>query len=128
MLRTNSKALRDKIKKHIQDNYNPDGYDLPPADDFPTIAQQILNTFRREKQYTKPYMSERLNFSDWCYGLPSILCCDFLLGDTRGYVADLLEQTPQQAAKYSDERASDFMIVLIYDELRRAEDEFSAKC
>jgi len=127
MLKTNSAAVRAKLRKYITDNFDPNGYDLPPAQSFNEISSQIMTTFRREKQYTKPYVTERQNFSDWCFGLPSILCCDFLLGDTTAFVAELLEESPQQAAKYTDSESSNLMIHLIYNELSNNEKKSTQK-
>lgn len=124
MLRTNSTAARLKIRKYIRDNYDSTGYDLPTATTFPEIAANIMKTFRVEKRQSAEYIKdERRLFHDWCFGLPSVLCCDFLLRDTNAFVAALLEQTPTQAAKYTDEQSSDLMVSLIYNELKKANNE-----
>ena len=128
MLKTNSKQAAANIRAYILNNFNP--YDEQPRE-WPEAAAYILDTFRDEyrvaetiKKYHRAgrYISEQTLFEDWAAGLPSIL--DTCYYYTRAAVDDLgeiLEETAEERAKYSEEQAEQLLTRLIYRELKKAE-------
>ena len=130
MLKTDSKIFRNKVKEFILDSFNYEGaaidYNYEPIErDFDAVKKVILEVFRSEKFYTDSYyvkhnIHESVAFHDWCLGLPTIfetfdsIACN--PGDTLG---GLLEQTPQERARYSSNDSEKMLCDLIYRELTR---------
>lgn len=129
MLKTNSKKARENIRAYIVEHFEPCGYDLDPAPvTFPEIAAAILDTFAHEKPYSTKYiyragLSDEKVFMDWAAGLPSIL--DTCYYYNRSAVDDLgaiLEETPEEKARYSESDAERLLTHLIYRELIKGRD------
>ena len=123
MLKTNSKKARENIRAYIVDCYNPENYDFAPATDFPTIAGNILQTFREERppEGTFARMSEGERFTDWASRLPSLL--DTCYYYNRSAVDDLgaiLEETEEEKARFTESQAEALLTSLIYRELMKA--------
>lgn len=117
MLKTNSKKARENIRAYIVNHYNPDNYDLAPAADFTTIARNILQVYRGEKNH--PITPDL--FEDWASGLPSIL--DTCYYYNRSAVDDLgaiLEETEAEKARFTESQAESLLTSLIYRELMKA--------
>ena len=126
-LRSNSKKAVENIRQYIRDGYNSDGYELQEPDTFPALAAQLLQVFRSEK-YPLPqdvryyHGSEQAAFSDWCAGLPSILdTCYFYNRSAVADLADILQETPEEAARYTEQDAGQLLTWLIYRELKKGE-------
>lgn len=119
-MRTNSKQAKENLRAYIVENYTPDNYDLPDCGDFPCIARNILDIFRREKFY--PNQPEIQAFADWCQGLPSILnTCYYynrFASDDLGYI---LDQSPEEISRYTEEQSQALLTKLIYQTLKEAE-------
>lgn len=131
-LKTNSKAVNEKIKKLIIDCYNDsteyyafEGRQM--ATDYNGICKDILSAFDTEKvkhnlQYKAGRISKQDLFMDWMQGLPtafSIADDIFYFGDAVDYVGDLLEQTESEKAKYTTEQAEKLACYLFYRELTK---------
>lgn len=124
MLRTNSKKARENIRAYIINHFDGTNYDLPETNDFSEIANYIYNTFKSEKYYSDNYMmknriSEQTSFTDWCSGLPSIL--DTCYYYNRSAVDDLgaiLEESENEKARYTEEKAENLLTYLIYREIK----------
>lgn len=117
MLKTNSKKARENIRAYIVDCYNPENYDLPACNDFPTIAQNILRILREEKR--GPVTPDL--FEDWAAGLPSVL--DTCYYYNRSAVDDLgaiLEETEEEKSRYTEQQAESLLTRLIYREIIKA--------
>lgn len=71
MLKTTCKKAIENIRKYIEDNFDPSGYDAEqPFDSFEQKARFILATFREEKRHEfQRKVSEQDVFMDWCSGL-----------------------------------------------------------
>lgn len=126
MLHTNCKKARENIRAYITDHFDPSGYELEKTPEtFPEIAVCILETFADEKRYSTQYylrysITDQAAFTDWCQGLPSIL--DTCYYYNRSAVADLaavLEETPEEASKYTETQAENLLTRLIFRELMR---------
>lgn len=128
MLRTNTKAVKAKIQKYIIDNFCPDDYTSNPPQEFGEIGRFILQTFRKEKYSLKEDFifyrnSEALAFEDWAAGLPGILnTADYYcINSAVDILGDILEETEQEKAKYTEEASEKLLTSLIYRELKGAE-------
>lgn len=128
-LKTNSKAVKEKIRKLIIDCYESsteyygwDGKEL--ATDYNGICSDILNAFRSEKvngnlQYKAGRISLQDLFTDWMQGLPTAfnLSDDIFLGNAVDFLGDLLEQSETERNKYTSEKAEVTACYLFYREL-----------
>ena len=124
MLRTNTKEARVKIQNYIINNFCPENYTANPPQEFGEIAKFILQTFRSEKYNLKEdfryYKTEQAAFADWCAGLPSVLdCCYFYTRSAVDDLAEILEETDQEKAKYTETEAENLLTFLIYRESKR---------
>lgn len=122
MLKTNSKKARENVRAYILNNFTPEGYTDNPPQEFPEMAAFILDTFRSEKPAIGSYsrMTESERFTDWAQGLPGVL--DTCYYYNRSAVDDLgavLEETPEEKARYSEPQAESLLSYLIYRELVR---------
>lgn len=122
MLRTNSKKARENVRQWILDNLGPD-YE---AGSFLEAAKIINEHFYNEKlkndlRYEAGRVSRFDLFEDWASGLPGALCCDNIyLRPVVPVVAAILEETPAEAARFSEDQAEKLMITLVYRELEAA--------
>lgn len=126
-LRSNSKKAVENIRQYIRDGYNPDGYELQEPDTFPALASQLLQVFRSKKYHLPQdvryyHGSEQAAFADWCAGLPSIFdTCYFYNRSAVADLADILQETPEEAARYTEQDAEQLLTWLIYRELKKGE-------
>lgn len=131
MIKTNSKALNEKIKNLIIDCYNDSsdyyGYEgREMATDYTGICKDILTAFENEKvkhdcQYRAGRISKQDLFMDWMQGLPTAfsIADDIFLADATEFVGNLLEQTESEKAKYTTEQAEKLACYLFYRELTK---------
>lgn len=129
MLRTNSKKACENIKAYIMDNFDASdyvGYDDCPTTEpetWPEIAAFIWNTFDEEKPRTNNYRNvpDEIRFRDWTQGLPSVLNCLYWWYSRSAVddVAKILEETPEEAAKYGEIEAGELLTHLMYRELSK---------
>lgn len=126
MLRSNSKKARENVRAYIINHFDGTNYDLPETNDFNEIANYIYNTFKSEKYYSDNYMSrnrisEQASFTDWCSGLPSILdTCYYYNRSAIDDLAAILEETETEKARYTEEKAENYLTYLIYSEIVKA--------
>ena len=121
MIKTNSKQARANIRQYIRDNFDGTNYSIEAPEDFGKLAGIILDTFRQEKRYNNFHGSECDLFADWAAGLPSILdTCYYYNRSAVDDLAQILEQTPAEAERYSQSDAEKMLSRLIYRELLNA--------
>lgn len=127
MLKTNSKKLAENIRNYIMDNFTPENYTDNPPQEFEQIAAFILDCFRSEKYHLPEdfryyHNNEKAAFADWCAGLPSVLdTCYFYNRSAVDDLGDILEETPEEKARYTEEKAEQNLTWFIYRELTKAE-------
>lgn len=122
MLKTNCKQARENIRNYIVNNYDASGYDVnQEATDFTEIANIILDTFKDEMSWRlRRGENQQQAFVDWCQGLPSILnTCYYYNRSAVADVATILEETAEEASRYSEQVAEQLLTWLIYRELMR---------
>lgn len=132
MLKTNSKAVNEKIKniiiecyKNSGEYYGFEGREM--ASGYAGMCKDIMNAFYIEKvkndcQYKAGRISAQDLFMDWMQGLPtafSVADDVFYHGDALDYLGDLLEQTEAEKAKYTTEQAEKTTCYLFYRELKK---------
>lgn len=126
MLKTNSKKARENIRTYIMEHFDPTGYDVnqEPAT-FEETARIILDTFAEEKQYDTRYiyrvgLSDYNVFKDWAAGLPSILdTCYYYNRSAVDDLGEILEETTEEKARYTESQAEERLTYLIFRELQK---------
>lgn len=124
MLKTNCKIVNDRIKAFILSAYNTDTeseysesgiqiLDTKNGTDIKSVCKNIYNVFRAEKAYEN---ESQQTFSFWISGLCNPIGGDwYLRGNTVDILSDMLEYTPAEKEKYSDDfQACEFLDHLIY--------------
>ena len=97
--------------------------------DYSDICKEILTAFENEKvkydcQYRVGRISKYSLFSDWMAGLPSAfpVSDDIFLSSAVDWLADILDETEDEKARYTEGKAETTACNLLYRELtRRAE-------
>lgn len=146
MLRTNSKKARENVRAYILDNIDLDdlrmqlvvealrknkaldAYEssLPRVDVFSIAAHELDNAFYLEKLlHNKNYQAGRVDrgalFHDWCAGLPGILdTCYFYNRSALKDLQNILEESDQEAARYTETQAENLLTSMIYREIWEA--------
>ena len=118
MLKTNSKKARENIRAYIMKNFRPEGYINWTLSEFYEIAFYILGIFQREYPTDK---NMRNAFEHWAAGLPSVLNCDYYLNSAVDTLGDILEESPEERGKFTQEQAEKILTKLIYRELTSVE-------
>ena len=119
MLKTNTKAVRERIQHFINTHVDFSGYDLEKTPETATeINKAIFGCFLSEMKFSK-ICNEQETFIDWCSGLPSILDCCYYLNSAVEMLGDILEETPAERAKYTEEQAERLFSYLIYKVVKR---------
>ena len=129
MLKMNTKKARENTKQYIIDNFDATNYTDAPPVEWHEIALFILETFRTEKyncveDYRYYRNCEFDAFIDWCAGLPSVL--DTCYYYNRSAVDDLgaiLEETEEEKARFTEDKAEWGLTYVIYSELIKEENK-----
>lgn len=122
MLKTNSKQAKENIKKYIMEHFDYSNYEdeeNSTPEEYEDICKCIYETMLSEKFYAKE-VNEYETFKTWCQGLPSIL--DTCYYYNRSAVEDLriiLEETEEEASKFSEEQAEERLTYLLYREITK---------
>lgn len=127
MLKSNSKKAKENIRAYIRAGFTGDSYGIEEPESFEELAAVILDTFRAEKPRTeqnmiRARMSWQDVFEEWASGLPSIIdTCYYYNRSAVEDLARIMEETPEEAEKYSEQDAEKMLTYLIYRELTAAE-------
>lgn len=126
MLKTNSKKAIENIRFYIMENFDCSNYDITKygfakkPETFPEVARCILAVCKSEKRY-QTYNREFDMFKDWCQGLPSLLdTCYYYNRSAMSDLAEILEETPEETERFTEEQAEEKLTYLIYRELKKA--------
>lgn len=123
MLKTNSRKAAENIRKYIAENCTFYNYDVEKPETFPEIARLILKTCNEEKFY-RVYKSRYEQFKDWCQGLPSFFdTCYYYDRSAVDDLAEILEETKEEASRFTEEKAAEKLTYLIYRELVKGASE-----
>lgn len=121
MLKTNSKQAKENIKNYIINHFDFSNYETE-SNTAPTkykdICKCIYETMKDEKFYKSNNDFE--TFKSWCQGLPSILdTCYYYNRSAVEDVKMILEQTDEQANKYTESQAEETLTYLLYREITK---------
>ena len=131
MLRTNSKKAMENIKKEIMDSYEAasEYYTFEGREtktDFNEICADILEAFRIEKlENNRYYIAGRANrsemFMDWMQGLPTAfpVADDIFLRSAIDFLGNILEETEEEKARYTEDKAEKLACNLLYRALEK---------
>lgn len=128
MLKTNSKKVIEKVKVYILENfeeyYNDNSeYISEKLTNVKDVFNFIIKTIKEEKKHDVKRNYNFLSFEifkDYCQGLPSILNCDFLYHPTaKKILVNWLEETEEEAARFTEEQAEEKIIYLLYKTLNK---------
>lgn len=123
MLKTNSKKAIENIKNYIMNNYTPDSYgeEAESKTEFQDIARYILSCAKHELAYLSGRVSDEVQFTEWCKGLPSLLdTCYYYNRSAVEDLGNILEETEEERNRYSEEQAEMLLTHLIFRELDKA--------
>lgn len=127
MLRTNTKKARQNVRDYIftwAADYMRDDYAVDFSSDRELLAA-IGRAFEKEACYQnniKLHGGRWFDiFKDWTQGLPiGGLFCYWWNRSAHDDLAALLEETPAEAARYTEEQAADCLTRLIFREVWEA--------
>lgn len=123
-LRTNSLKAMINLQNYIRDyseDYLVENYEIDPAEiETKTgLYTAIYNIYREEvgKWSRKP---EQIAFKDWAQGLAmGGLFCYYYNREAVKDLAEILEETEAETAKYSEDKAEEMLTWLIYREVSK---------
>lgn len=143
MLRTNNKEVKKKVDQWLIDSYNQCrlDYDLEelPEDQkkaAKAAAVAFVKIFYIEKikynscandwQFIRLYYNGSIYeaFKDWTQGLPTSLNCDYWIYreyNAKDVLKDWLQETEEEANRYSLEQASELMTKLLFNRINQYE-------
>ena len=123
MIRANSKQLRQKVRAFISQIFDASSYDREDLNNAP-IEEQIqfiALTYWRElgHEVKRNHSSFQEMFINWCQGLPSLIdtALYYCHSSAVELVGDMLEQTKEERAKYSEMEAERLLSYFIYREV-----------
>jgi len=123
MLKTNTKKARDNIRAYIVNNtINEDGDTFP---DFSAARDYIMTAYREEmsgdyRVRRAPYMINSYGlFRGWASGLPSGMPFDYFYRPAVPVLGDILEESEEERARYTERQAEELFSRLIFRELTR---------
>ncbi len=122
MLKIRSKEAQFNLSQYILWYFIPDDYDDAPQPkghdgqytgaQFHEVALYIFKTFAQETKWQELPLYER--FHNWAQGLPTIidLCYHYNRSAVKD-VAEILEETPEEADKYTEDKAAKLLDTMI---------------
>lgn len=122
MLKTNSKQARQNVQAYIMEHFDGCNHEITAPETFPETARIIMDVFNSEKPAEGGYsrMSEQERFTEWAAGLPSILdTCYYYNRSAVDDLGQILEETEQEKARFTEQQAEQRLTYLIYSELVR---------
>lgn len=131
MLRTTNKKVKATIKNYINEsvaNWADDNLDYLTIDEFEElktyegqcnlIIDKFLNEMVRGNKNAKYYSYYEL-FVKWCEGQPSALETGYYLHSAISLLAEWLEETEEEANKYTEQQAESLITKLLWREITK---------
>ena len=135
-LKTNSKAVSEKIRKWLLDGgFGVDYFeDCNPDKKVPETVEEMAVSILAEcdrvtsgDYFTRNY-SAFGRFEHWAQGLPGILNTEtWYLGNAVDFVGDLLEETEEEKARFSEMEAEKMATRLVYNVIVKAAEKAHKK-
>lgn len=124
MLRTNTKKARENVRNYIIDNvkdYLITDYEINKKDvnTFEGLANVIWSIYKSEHGYTR-YFGSQADFEEYARGLAlGSLFCYYYNRSALDDVANILEETEEEKARFDEEKAENLLTYLIYREVSK---------
>ncbi len=131
MLRTTNKKVNATIKNYINEsvaNWADDNFNYLTIDEFEElktyegqcnlIIDKFLNEMVKNNKYAKYYSYYDL-FVEWCEGQPSALETGYYLHSAKSLLAEWLEETEEEANKYTEQQAESLITRLLWREITK---------
>lgn len=124
MLRTNSKKARENLRAYILDHVEDCDTGYTPST-FSEAAHMVWDTFNAEymasdnqRRYNlRVYKTWQGAFVSWCSGLPSMLDTSYYLHSAVKDLGNILEESEEERARFSETEAETLLSRLIYREI-----------
>lgn len=123
MLRTNSKKAQANLEKFILDGCDFDGYDFEKTPSTPNECMKAIYDEFVKEAYSTPSersQNEQEAFINWLQWLPSIIDSSYYYNvsavETLG---DILEETKEERARFSESEAESLLSYMIYRRVRK---------
>lgn len=124
MLKTNSKKALANLEKFILDGCDFDGYDFEKTPSTPNECMKAIYDEFVKEAYSTPSersQNEQEAFINWLQKLPSIIDSSYYYNvsavETLG---DILEETKEEKARFSESEAESLLSYMIYRRIRKA--------
>lgn len=119
MLRSTNKKVLEKIHDYIINGVDHEYFNLEADPDFKTACKLILQACQNEKRYCR-YNNDFEMFKDWAQGLPTAFNTSYYYNVSAvDLLADWLDETDSEKAKFEESAAEEKITWLIYRELRK---------
>lgn len=113
MLKTNSKIVKERVKKYILQQFEP--CEENAKKDFSTfekVASHIVKTWKNE--------TPEETLKSWLQGLPSEIYVTPWTREERALLKEWLEETEEEAEKYDSDKVEELFYLLITREIKNA--------
>lgn len=131
MLRTTNKKVKATIENYINEsvaNWADDNFNYLTIDEFEElktyegqcnlVIDKFLNEMVKGNKNAKYYSYYNL-FVEWCEGQPSALDTGYYLHSAKSLLADWLEETPEEASRYTELEAENRITQLLWREITK---------
>ena len=125
MLKTNSKKAKENLRRyimeatrdHMEERAEYDG--VPTPDTFPAVCREILREFGEEARHNlaNPRRSTFECFREWGSGLACGGLFDYFLHEAVPTLGDILEETEEERARFTECQAEGLFSKLIFREV-----------
>ena len=112
MRKTNSKEVKNEVRAYLSEQVNAELEERGIETGKPFSA--YFSIIEEEKHYQK-YKSNFDMFKDWLQGLGGF-GSDIFLGDSKEFLKNWLNQTEEEANKYTTEESERLMVLLCWRE------------
>lgn len=121
MLRTTTKKAIENIRAYIISIFNGYNYEIETPATFKEAATFINKCFEEEYYTGYNAMHNRKDmFIEWCAGLPSVIdTCYYYNRSAVEDLGNILEETPEERSRYTEEDAERMLTCLIYREIMK---------
>lgn len=124
MLRTNSKVVRERVRSYILENSEDIvecmDYEGVPHEHGNDILKYIWADYMsREGKYLSRHTSYQDGFAQWGSGLPYNIFDYYYNVEAVKLVGDILDETEEERAKFSESDAERLMSYLIFKEVSK---------
>ena len=130
MLKTNSRAARENLRRNITESAGDyllecAAYDGKKIDlsSFHDVAASIYETFCNEykpDRYARRGIPENVTFCNYAQGLPCGGLFNYYLHSAVNDLGDILQETDAERSRFTETDAENMLTTLIYREIKKA--------